>query len=1252
MKLRCAKCKITYVFLIVMVFSITIPCFAAETSTDIQAASIILTPEESQYIKDNPSVSIAIDTSWIPYAFKKNDGTCGGIIPNIMGMVAKHAGLDVEFVAKDTYADALEAGRTGETTLISGIADDPLMASTNDVFITSPYINIGYSAVTKEHIPDLYASGSDYHVALCTGTYAKIAMQSRMPSYTFVDYRSKQECMDAVQNDQAEIALIANYSAGYFGSSREYSNLKVVQINDFSWDLCFGVNKDADPVLITILNKCIVSLTDNDISQAIYTGAIDASNSSRRLSDIFYNNPGLIVVITTIIAAAIAVIVFTGILRRRRLAELLKEKKYQDNIRQKDMFLNSIPGGIGVFVIQNGKVDIIMLNDSFYRLVEDTRQNRDIWTKNNFFNGFFSEDRHYITEAVASLEQGKDKAEFTCRALKADGNTTWIHLTASVAERTENRITAYCTFASVDIEVTTKAALQESVNIIKAAVNSADMKVWTYDLSTQQIIQVTTSPSLQQFSQTVENVPESLIESGYLHPDYVQKYRSMFEQLKTATAPLQGEFLVSDSDKTNYVWERLILTPIFENNKVVKAIGTSSNINAYKEKESQYDKLVEYMEGNDDPTLIGKGRYNLSKNTKLYHIRKASSSLNLPDHISFDSAIEQLLLTAGNSEESIIMKQTLNRHTLLDEYRRGNRDGSLEYRRVQEKGAAFWSLLKYSLFEEPHSGDIIFFIYAYDITENVREQKMLDKLGATEYDVLGLIDVKTHQFESKSIKGVKSLSDSKKRFVRGIFEDVISHQIIATIDADKRAELEQKLTLDTVIKELEHAEVYSLAFSAVRSNHMPRRKHMNFTYLDESKTTIFYYCTDITDSYLKEQKQLQKTEDALVAARQASASKTEFFSRMSHDMRTPMNGILGMVDLSENETDIQVLKGNMEKIKTSGNYLLGLINDTLDFQKIESGKLVLHPELISVKTLLEGVTSMIRTAAKEKGIHFETVIKDIDMDWYYMVDSLRIEQLFINLLSNAVKFTPAGGKVEFSIKGMHQSGMTIHQIITVSDTGIGMSKDFLEHSIYEPFSQETNIVSAQYAGTGLGLSIVKRLVELMGGTISVESELGVGTSFIVELDFVRIDKKTGAEAVNADVHRKLDAMQLLKGKHILLAEDHPLNAEITTKLLKKAECLATWAKNGQECVEYLTQSEEFCYDLILMDVRMPVLDGIEATKQIRLMTRNDLKDIPIIAVTANAYSDDVKLCLEAGMNDHIAKPIVPLLMYETISKYL
>lgn len=373
-----------------------------------------------------------------------------------------------------------------------------------------------------------------------------------------------------------------------------------------------------------------------------------------------------------------------------------------------------------------------------------------------------------------------------------------------------------------------------------------------------------------------------------------------------------------------------------------------------------------------------------------------------------------------------------------------------------------------------------------------------------------------------------------------------------------------------------------------------------------------------------------------------------FYSRMSHDMRTPMNGILGMASLSRDENDINTLHRNLAHIEEAGQYMLALINDTLDVQKLSSGHISLYPKIQNAREFMENLTALIRLEAQKKNIEFEFVNKGLMLDTYVFVDELRIQQIFINLASNAIKFTHEGGKVTFIGENLGEDSKICHLRFTISDTGVGMSREFIRDRLFTPFAQEQNSVTTQYGGSGLGMSIVKNLIELMNGRIEVVSEQGKGTTFTVFLDVAIASPEDVQKEKEKQAEKTINDYTALNNMHILLCEDHPLNAEIAIRMLKRVGCTVDVAKNGQEGVEMFAASEPGTYDAVLMDIRMPIMDGLTATKEIRKLPREDAASVAIIAMTANAYSEDIQNCLDAGMNAHIGKPISMEVLFKTL----
>ncbi len=373
-------------------------------------------------------------------------------------------------------------------------------------------------------------------------------------------------------------------------------------------------------------------------------------------------------------------------------------------------------------------------------------------------------------------------------------------------------------------------------------------------------------------------------------------------------------------------------------------------------------------------------------------------------------------------------------------------------------------------------------------------------------------------------------------------------------------------------------------------------------------------------------------------------AKSQFLSRVSHDMRTPMNGILGITYLAKQKTNVEDLQQDIEQIELSGKMLLNLINDTLDISRIESGKLELHPSACDAEKVLDTVLRIVAPSMDKKMLHFSFDRKNVHHLSIY-ADVQRLQQVFLNLLTNAIKFTPTGGRIAFIIEVLWKTEHKVCVRFTVRDNGIGMSKAFQTH-LFDAFAQENRINTDSTVGTGLGLSIVKSIVDLMGGSIQVSSQENVGTEVNITLELdIAPQEKTEPIAVAGNY-------SILNGKRALLCEDHDLNAKIAEKLLERVGMVVDRAENGKLALALFEHAPVGYYDAILMDIRMPIMGGYEATAMLRALHRPDAKDIPILALSANAFGEDIKKSKSVGMDAHLSKPIEPQLLYETLTAQL
>ena len=397
----------------------------------------------------------------------------------------------------------------------------------------------------------------------------------------------------------------------------------------------------------------------------------------------------------------------------------------------------------------------------------------------------------------------------------------------------------------------------------------------------------------------------------------------------------------------------------------------------------------------------------------------------------------------------------------------------------------------------------------------------------------------------------------------------------------------------------------------------------------------------------REQIHETELEKAVYEAKCANEAKTRFLFNMSHDIRTPMNAIIGFADLLEKHIDEKErVRDYIGKIKSSSEFLLSLINYVLETARIESGKTTLKKEVCCASRLIESLIDVFEPEVCKKGLTY-SYTKDIEHE-YVMGDETKVREIFINIIGNSLKYTPAGGKITIDIREIpfDRENYIAYKIV-VEDTGIGMSEDYLPH-IFEEFSREHTSTESKVVGTGLGLPIVKALIDLMGGTIEIESEVGKGTKTTVMIPF---EIATQEQILEEQQKEKEFVPEDIKGKRILVAEDNELNAEITLTVLKEKGLLVERAANGKECVEMLKEKPADYYDMILMDIQMPEMDGYQATEMIRNLG-DSRAAVPIVAMTANAFEEDRQKALDAGMNAHVSKPVDMNVLFRVMAKFI
>ena len=575
------------------------------------------------------------------------------------------------------------------------------------------------------------------------------------------------------------------------------------------------------------------------------------------------------------------------------------------------------------------------------------------------------------------------------------------------------------------------------------------------------------------------------------------------------------------------------------------------------------------------------------------------------------------------------------RQGLLEQFQNGHTTASeIVYARRKSVKNGYY-LMEATLVQQPNTGDIIAFITERDYNKDIIDALIWNKALSEEFDEIAYIA--NGQF------GVALKSDRHDRRILPLpdgqeqeYEDYIKTLITGLdLGADEPEEmLLESLTLDRIKDALGDSDFYTVDFSYHTDEGLIYKR---FTFYAADRQTQFYalLISDTTEIRLEQEKQNAVLEEALKQAKASNKAKTTFLSNMSHDIRTPMNAIIGFTNLAKQCTDDPAQTGQyLDKILMSSNHLLSLINDVLEMSRIESGKIELDNSPCNLSHIMEDCAEMVRNLANSKnqklcvdlgGIKNESVI----------CDELRLKQVLLNLLSNAVKYTPDNGRIEFSALEKDSSAPNRKCCeFHVKDNGIGMSPEFASH-VFEAFEREKSSTVSGIQGTGLGMAITRKIVDMMGGTIDVITAPGEGTEFTVVTEFEISSEDTRRPKAKPAAIKETD----FSGKRLLLVDDMPTNREIAKAILRRNGFTVEEAFDGSQAVSMVEASAPGYYDAVLMDVQMPVMNGYEATKKIRLLDDQELASIPILAMTANAFDEDRKRAFEAGMNGHVAKPI-------------
>ena len=923
------------------------------------------------------------------------------------------------------------------------------------------------------------------------------------------------------------------------------------------------------------------------------------------------------------------------------------DRKLREQSQRLQTIINNIPVGISVIQTRNGQIVSRMGNSVLYDLMKIPYDEK--FTE-QILEHVPVNDSCVLNANLAELMRNEtDKRVVYQYRSNEKEEPRWFKM-VSRSVRYDEEMVIFSSLSDITAEKEAEAELLKSRRMYEAAAELAGLAVWTYDIPAHRIILADNAATNQDRStfdipKVIENMPEASAEwvDEKDFPNLMKAYRDIEQGVPSVVCEYWYKTRLNVQPKC----EKMIYTTIFDDlGKPVSAIGVGQDITAQKLDEEKYNRMYQQL-SRVNPYSMGSFRLNLTRNLCGDGQSPYDSILAQQKDGTVDGYLEANSSIIADEKIKSVFCQEFTREKMMEAFRSGKTELKIEYPVWSSKREIIWIDAFVNMVQNPKTRDIEAVTYALNVTDRKNEENIVSRISEEKFDHIGLINPSSRTYEllRKNWKFGKMEPNQKKDYDL-VVKDIADHFVVP----EDRELFLKNTGLDKLAAAMGKDNNYTFVFRCLDEEGKVSRKRVEYVWMDESKNILINVQTDITEVYQQEQEQLRQVQEALKAAKTANKAKTDFISRISHDIRTPLSAITSMIAFAKEDLDDrEKLTNDLNKIETSNTFLLSLINDILDISKIDSGKIELHPEPYPYEEYEANICNMFGPMCEQKGINFQ--IRHGDIKGTILVDKVRLNQILLNLLSNAVKYTPSGGEIMISScsEFLPEDSSHIRVIFDVKDTGIGMSEDF-QKIMFEPFSQEYSNPNrpVDMIGSGLGLSLVKRIIDLMGGTITVKSEVGKGSEFSVLFVFPKAEE---ADLKKKNLDSKSWADERLTGT-VLLAEDNVINTEIALRLLSGFGLEIMTVRNGQEALTAFEQSEPGKFAAVLLDIQMPVMDGYETAEKIRSSSHPDAKNIPIIAMTANAFSDAKEQCLKIGMNGYVTKPLNRQALFEELKKLI
>ena len=910
-----------------------------------------------------------------------------------------------------------------------------------------------------------------------------------------------------------------------------------------------------------------------------------------------------------------------------------------------------VPGGIGVFRWKAEMLEVVALNKKLRETLGISEE--DVKTKSRQeILEIHPEDRGRV---YALFEDSiRDRQGFLEIMARYRNQKTkeyiWMRVSYSADYEVNGNMLCYATYRDITGEKQLEQQLQTNLLSMRTALDHCGIYHALYDVKNNSILYG--SKLQREFWLPEEEQQRKSRSRGLLTTEGRAELVRIAEEMKSGKRDFaMAELEVRRPDKGDWIWTKQMYTVVEkdENGMPLTVVSTAQDITKEKEDEKRFSEENMYHQ-------------------MLYDNMTSVIRINITDWRVLDFAGEYVLLHSETESPFQTMSEHIvdpeqrkefetlfSRANLMKQFAQGNQKVTYTYRSHRLSGKTLW--MKTIVEMTAREGEDIFGLVA---SQDVDRQVLGDHLQSRA--VNSLVDFAMYlnvDADDSQIYAEKPEYQVSEAFSGMDIARQLQRQLEEGIIPEEQEQAKEQFEWRNIYRSVKDGGSWDYVYHTRDGNHGIRTKSIRAVLMHQDWNVVMVMQRDITDITAEQEAQKAELQNALAIANRARHVREEFLSSMSHDLRTPLNGIIGAAQLAGNMRDRLPAEAQeyLKDIMSSGKFMLNLVNDILDTNRMEQGKLSLNIQKSKISDIMRDIYGLIEATCKEKKISL--ILEAGEQIKPVYADPVRLQRIFTNLISNAIKFTPSGGTIWLRAQECEMIGERYLVSMSVKDSGAGMTEEFQEH-MYDIFTQEHNEVNASVIGTGLGLSIVKNLVELMDGKIQCNSKPGEGTEFIVTLPFKPVED-INTDALGAKISKEQLKEEFLKeeilreeilwDRKVLLAEDNDLNAKIVVRLLESKQIQVKWVRNGKELLEHFQTTEPYTYDAILMDIQMPVMDGIQACKALRAMERADARLVPIFALTANVFDADVQMSKEAGMNAHLIKPIEPKKLFATLMEF-